>query len=90
MVARPHDGVKLVQHVGIRLDENLERRLAAVAKREGRSKSAVARAAIRRYLEEHGLAEEARRQSLAIADDAAERDALGFIASVTDDANDEP
>lgn len=52
--------------LGVRLDEELERRLAAVARSQGRSKSDIAREAVRRYVDLHDEAfrREARRQSL--------------------------
>jgi RHH-type rel operon transcriptional repressor/antitoxin RelB len=58
--------------LGVRLDSELEERLAAVARTQGRSKSDIAREAVRRYVERHDEAflAEARRQSLR----AAERD----------------
>ena len=58
--------------LGVRLDTELEERLAAVARSQGRSKSDIAREAVRRYVERHDEAfkAEARRQSLR----AAERD----------------
>lgn len=56
--------------LGVRLDEELERRLAAVARTQERSKSDVARDAIRRYVEQNDLAflAEAKRQSLRAAE----------------------
>ena len=68
--------------LGVRLDSELEERLAAVARTQGRSKSDIAREAVRRYVERHDDAflAEAKRQSLAAAalgwteeDDAWER-----------------
>jgi RHH-type rel operon transcriptional repressor/antitoxin RelB len=55
--------------LGVRLDNDLERRLASVARNQGRSKSDIAREAVRRYVEMHDQAflAEARRQSLAAA-----------------------
>lgn len=55
--------------LGVRLDDDLERRLASVARNQGRSKSDIAREAVRRYVEMHDQAflAEARRQSLAAA-----------------------
>ena len=52
--------------LGVRLDTELEERLAAVARTQGRSKSDIAREAVRRYVDLHGEAyrREARRQSL--------------------------
>ena len=59
--------------LGVRLDDDLERRLTAVARSQGRSKSDIARDAVRRYVDLHDEAyrSEARRQSLA----ASRRDA---------------
>ena len=52
--------------LGVRLDSELEQRLAAVARAQGRSKSDIAREAVRCYVERHDEAflAEARRQSL--------------------------
>ena len=51
--------------LGVRLDTELEERLAAVARTQGRSKSDIAREAVRRYVDLHDDAyrREARRQS---------------------------
>ncbi len=56
--------------LGVRLDSDLEERLAAVARTQGRSKSDIAREAVRRYVERHDEAylAEARRQSLRAAE----------------------
>ncbi len=55
--------------LGVRLDSELEERLAAVARTQGRSKSDIAREAVRRYVERHDEAflAEAKRQSLQAA-----------------------
>ena len=55
--------------LGVRLDSELEERLAAVARTQGRSKSDIAREAVRRYVEQHDEAfqAEAKRQSLVAA-----------------------
>jgi mRNA interferase MazF len=52
--------------LGVRLDSDLEERLAAVSRTQGRSKSDVAREAVRRFVDLHDDAyrREARRQSL--------------------------
>jgi len=52
--------------LGVRLDEELERRLTAVARSQGRSKSDIAREVVRRYVDLHDAAflAEAKRQSL--------------------------
>jgi predicted DNA-binding protein len=70
--------------LGIRLDSKTERDLEALARRQGRTKSAVVREAIRRYLTSVDLAGEARRQSLAVGGDGAEQDAIRFIEQATD------
>ena len=55
--------------LGVRIDDELERRLTAVARSQGRSKSDIARDAVRRYVDLHDKAflAEARRQSRAAA-----------------------
>ena len=55
--------------LGVRLDAELEQRLTSVARSQGRSKSDIARDAVRRYVELHDAAflAEAKRQSLAAA-----------------------
>lgn len=55
--------------LGVRLDDELERRLTSVARSQGRSKSDIARDVIRRYVDQHDAAflAEAKRQSLAAA-----------------------
>jgi len=55
--------------LGVRLDDELERRLTSVARNQGRSKSDIAREAVRRYVDLHdeALRAEARRQSLRAA-----------------------
>ncbi|MEG3086593.1 ribbon-helix-helix protein, CopG family [Sphingomonas sp. PB4P5] len=62
--------------LGVRLDTDLEQRLTAVARTQGRSKSDIARDAVRRYVELHDEAyrAEARRQSsrAAARDDGAD------------------
>ena len=52
--------------LGVRLDTDLEHRLASVARTQGRSKSDIAREAVRRYVDLHDEAfrAEARRQTL--------------------------
>ena len=52
--------------LGVRLSDDLSARLAALAKVEGRSKSEVARDAVRVYLDlhDHAYRAEARRQSM--------------------------
>lgn len=53
--------------LGVRLDDELERRITAVARVQGRSKSDIARDAVRRYVDLHDAAfiAEAKRQSIA-------------------------
>lgn len=55
--------------LGVRLEPELEARLAAVAHAYGRTKSDIAREAVRRFIKEHDAAyrTECRRQSLAAA-----------------------
>ena len=55
--------------LGVRLDDDLEARLTAVARTQGRSKSDIAREAVRRYVDLHDAAflAEAKRQSLRAA-----------------------
>ena len=78
--------------LGIRLDADLERQLAGVAQQQGRSKSDVAREAVRRYVERHDAAflAEAKRQSLAIAalGWTEEDEAWEALAAVDDDLSD--
>ena len=69
---------------GIRLERDLDQRLAALAKRQGRTKSDLAREAIRRYLMGDDLAAEARRQSLLVSRSNSEQDALDFIEYAAD------
>lgn len=49
--------------LGVRIDKDLARKLDLLSRQSGRSKSDVAREAIRRYVEAHDLAAEARQQS---------------------------
>lgn len=78
--------------LGVRLDDELERRLTSVARTQGRSKSDIARDVIRRYVDLHdaALLAEAKRQSLRATargrtpeDEAWER-----LAAVDDDLSD--
>lgn len=75
--------------LGLRLDPVLEKKLIAMAQRQGRTKSDVAREAIRRYLDAELLPPVARRQSLLVAGDRAEREATEFVEQATD-FTDEP
>jgi RHH-type transcriptional regulator, rel operon repressor / antitoxin RelB len=67
--------------LGVRLEPETEERLRLLAEATGRSKSELAREAIRRYLQERDLAAEARRQSLAVASPH-EEEALQFLEDV--------
>ncbi len=51
--------------LGLRLDDDLEHKLDSLARRSGRSRSDIARDALRAYLADRDLAAEARRQSVA-------------------------
>lgn len=55
--------------LGVRLDTETERRLAAVARRTRRPKSDIAREAVREYLDRHDTEDELERQ-------------LGIVANV--------
>ena len=70
--------------LGIRLEPDLDRRLAALAKQQGKTKSDLARKAIRRYLMDDDLATESRRQSLLVSGGDGEQSALDFIDEVAD------
>lgn len=78
--------------LGVRLDTELEERLAAVARTQGRSKSDIAREAVRRYVERHDEAylAEAKRQSLrAAARGWTDEDrAWEALAAIDDDLSD--
>lgn len=69
---------------GIRLDPELDRKLTALAKHQGRTKSDLAREAIRRFLIENDLAAEAQRQSLLVSKASSEQDALDLIEDAAD------
>lgn len=69
---------------GIRLDPELDHRLAALAKQQGKTKSDLAREAIRRFLLENDLLAEARRQSLLVSKSPGEQVALDFIEDAVD------
>ena len=49
--------------IGVRMEPELERQLDLLAQRQGKTRSACIREAIRQYLLLHGDSEEARRQS---------------------------
>jgi RHH-type rel operon transcriptional repressor/antitoxin RelB len=70
--------------LGIRLDPELERRLEALARQTGKSKSYHAREALQRYLMENRLPAEARRQSVSVSRRKNEQDALDFIEDAAD------
>lgn len=53
--------------IGVRVDPELEQRLAAVAQQLGKSRSACIREAIDQYLLRHDNGEQARQQSLHLA-----------------------
>jgi RHH-type rel operon transcriptional repressor/antitoxin RelB len=81
--------------LGVRLDDELERRLISVAREQGRSKSDIVRDIVRRYVDQHDQAflAEARRQSRAAAargwseeDEAWER--LGWEDNFENEARD--
>lgn len=69
---------------GIRLEPELDRRLAALAKQQGKTKSELAREAIRRFLLENDLVAEARRQSLLVSKSSSEQNTLDFIENAVD------
>jgi RHH-type rel operon transcriptional repressor/antitoxin RelB len=69
---------------GIRLEPELDRRLAALAKQQGKTKSDLAREAIRRFLLENDLVAEAKRQSLLVSQSPIEQDTLDFIEYASD------
>ncbi len=78
--------------LGVRLDDELERRLTSVARSQGRSKSDIARDAVRRYVDQHDQAflAEARRQSLAASARGwtREDEAWESLAAADDDLGD--
>lgn len=78
--------------LGVRIDDELERRLTAVARSQGRSKSDIARDAVRRYVDQHDAAflAEAKRQSLrAVARGwSREDDGWEALAAADDDLTD--
>lgn len=70
---------------GVRLDEDLETKLAATAQMRGVSKSELARAAIRDYLERDKYIAEAQAASRRIAArEAEEQEIMDFIEAVQD------
>ncbi len=70
--------------LGIRLEEELDQKLAAIARQRGITKSALVREAIRRFLAENELVSESRRQSLLVAGRKEERETLEQIEQTVD------
>jgi predicted transcriptional regulator len=54
--------------IGVRMEPEQERQLDQLARQQGKSRSACVREAISQYLLRHGDGEEARRQSLRLAE----------------------
>lgn len=71
--------------LGIRLSDQLETQLESQARREGRSKSDIARQAIVDYLRRHGDEDEYVRQARHLADRLDEQD-LEWLDRAFDDA----
>ena len=69
---------------GIRLEDELDHKLAAIAKQRGLIKSDLVRKAIRRFLNENELVSEARHQSLLVTDRKGEQEALEYIEHTAD------
>ena len=69
---------------GIRLEEDLDLKLTAIARQRGLTKSDLVREAISRYLNENELATEARRQSLLASSQKEEEDVMEFIEHTAD------
>ena len=69
---------------GIRLEEDLDLKLTAIARQRGLTKSDLVREAISRYLNENELATEARRQSLLAGSQKEEEDVMEFIEHTAD------
>ena len=70
--------------LAIRIEPELEKGLAALSKQSGKSKSELAREAIRRYIFENTLAVEARRQSLLVSGGVDEQASLDLIEATLD------
>ena len=70
--------------LGIRLEEELDQKLAAIARQRGITKSALVREAIRRFLAENELVSESRCQSLLVAGRKEERETLEQIEQTVD------
>ena len=64
--------------LGVRINPELEAKLEAIAMALGRSKSDIAREALRRFVEAHDLQKEAREQSLRVAAVEGDADMLPF------------
>ncbi len=69
---------------GIRLEEELDHKLAAIAKLRGLTKSDLVREAIRRFLNENELVSEARRQSLLVSGHKGEEETMEQIEHMVD------
>lgn len=69
---------------GIRLEDELDHKLAAIAKQRGLTKSDLVREAIRRFLNENELASEARRQSLLVSGRKGEEETLEYMEHTAD------
>jgi len=77
--------------LGVRLDDDLEQRLTAVARGQGRSKSDIARDAVRRYVDQHDaafLAEAKRQSQRAVARGRTEEDDAWEALAAADDPGD--
>lgn len=70
--------------LGVRLDAETERRLDALARARGRSRSDVVREALVRYLDGDSWLEECRRQSRLVTAHESEEETLDFLESVAD------
>ena len=66
---------KTVPMLGLRLEPELQRQLATLARRTGRSKSDIAREAVRDYLDRHDDDAEFRRQVFLLQQGHTEEDA---------------
>ena len=69
---------------GIRLEEDLDLKLTAIARQRGLTKSDMVREAISRFLNENELASEARRQSLLASSQEEAEDVMEFIEHTAD------
>jgi predicted transcriptional regulator len=57
--------LRVIAMLGVRLDEQLEMRLSALAEKTNRSKSYIAKEALKRYIEQEESKEFERRETLA-------------------------